>query len=179
MSPSKVKVTNNKAIKTVSAVEATGISSVYPTNNGLLLRRPIKLNDNSYEIHMKPLIALKDLKKSELKGLTFTKRSMNMLENQLNRLHKSGRTHSDLKASNGNPKLEKRVQGVLRQILVNLNGNTVEQMYLSDFDFRNTGDTKNQEKAIVSNFIRYVSTLGNNNNNRINSPPRKVARLLF
>ena len=61
----------------------------------------------------------------------------------------------------------------MRQILVNLDGNTVKQMYLSDFDLRNTNDTKNQERNIMNNFIRYLKTF-NEDKNKVKDTPLKA-----
>ena len=108
MTPSKVKFTKNAAIKEVSKEEANAISLVYPTNNELLLERPKKIKNNLYEIRMKRLVSLNDMSKSRLKELKFNERSKKMLQNQLKRLHNSGRTHSDLKANNKSAKLEKK-----------------------------------------------------------------------
>lgn len=184
-SPKKVKIINGIAVKNnVSEEEARGISVVYPNNTGLLLQRPEKMNNGRYKIKMRKMTALSNLKKSDIEKLEFTQRSKNMLENQLNRLHKSGRTHSDLKALSDNPKLINRINGFKRQILVNIENNKVKQMFLSDFDVRNTNDTKEDEKKILGDFLRYLNQISidkrnrNSDNSNNNMTPLRFRRRL-
>ena len=184
MSPSKVRIVNNVAIKEVSKNEAKGISAVYPNNTGLLLERPTKLNNDKYELRMRKLTPLNRLNVVELRSLEFTNRAKQMLSNQLNRLHNSGRTHSDLKAQSRHPRLDQKVNGVKRQVLANIENGKVKQMYLSDFDVRNTGDSKADEKRIMIEFIRYLDTLSgdkrrrNSLNSNHNSTPNRLRRRL-
>ena len=168
----------------VSKEEADATSHVYPNNNSLLVRRPVKRADGNYDLYMKNLTPFKNLSPSRLKQLKFSGRALNMFENQLTRLHNMGRTHSDLKAKNRHPDLRKRVNGVIRQVLVDIENNTVKRMYLSDFDNRKTSDTKNNEVRIKNDFIRYISQAakeayptprkplkrGRNNNNNYGTP---------
>lgn len=147
------------ATKIVNKTEAMDTSKMYPNNGSFLLKRPERIGENKYKLTMKLFTPYSSLSKKEMDNLVFTKKSLDMLESQFERLHGVlKRPHSDLHASDIKPKMSDRLKYLHRQLLLNINENTgkVQGIYLSDFDRRKTNDTIADEKKLLRDFFNHV-----------------------
>ena len=179
-----VHIFDNKVVKYVNEKEASRYNIVYPPNivNTLLLERPVYDNTiGKYKVTMKllyPFPSGKTLKTNISSG------AFKMVSDQLNRLHKTGMTHSNLNAEESKKlkaggKIDKFAP-LKRQLLVeyNDNGTKITKIYLTNFNKRNTSNTIANEKTYLNQFRIYYNTYNNSspstrtavNNNGYSTP---------
>lgn len=175
-----IEIFKNKVIKYVDKNEAAGYLKVYPSinQNSLLLERPTAVKDG-YKVTMKRLESFPLSSKIKV-----SQYALNMLNRQLNRLHKSGRVHSNLNAKEQKLKqISKKIdifRSLKRQLLVEYNNNKViSKIYLTNFDVRKTNNTFRNERNFVDKFILHMSELNNNNTKRNAMKLTSISRSLF
>ncbi len=179
---------------------------VYPKNlinNNKLVKNVEQIENNKYKIHMKRLPMTLEKYLNNTNKWNFSEKSFNMLKQQLNRLHKQNQPHSNIGAETLNaapviggalnPQNQNKYRPITRQVLVEMKGNQVNKMFLTNFEFitnvqqgTNAQRTKktsktylNRESTLLGNLINFLtpSKIGVNLNSTYNSPPVTKRRI--